>query len=159
MRVMARTAPLPIRDWNSAELDPALVFASLLRAHTLIVADLEARFSDAGLPAFDVARLLWLWSDHTRTLEPRAIASRLVLSPPAVTRLVDRAERAGLVERTRDVLDQREVTVRITEYGRSAVHRADAALRAAVREMRFDECDVGALAALVDRVVRRYERI
>ena len=48
--------------------------------------------------------------------------------------------------------------MRITELGRSAIHRLDAALRAAVREMRLDERDIDALAALVDRVVLRAGR-
>jgi hypothetical protein len=38
---MVRAAQLPIRDWNSTRIDPALVIASFLRAHTLLVADLE----------------------------------------------------------------------------------------------------------------------
>ena len=92
MRAWFAPAPLPIRDWHSPELDPALVMASFLRAHTLLVADLEARFADAGLPALDVARLLWLWAEHTNGLEPQAIARKLVLSPPAVSRLVRSAD-------------------------------------------------------------------
>jgi DNA-binding MarR family transcriptional regulator len=158
MRAMARTAPLPAREWNAAGVDPALVIASVLRAHTLLVADLEARFADAGLPTRDVARLLWLWSERTTGLELRAIASKLMLSRPAASRLVDRAERAGLVERSRHILDQREVSVDLTAYGRSAVHRVDAVLRAAAREMRLDENDLDQLAALAARVVRSYDR-
>jgi DNA-binding MarR family transcriptional regulator len=155
---MARTAPLPVRDWNSATTDPALVFASLLRAHTLIVAELQTRFADAGLPAFDLARLLWLWSERKVGLELRDVATRLGLSRSAASRLVDRAEQVGLVERSRDVLDQRDVSVCITTYGRSAVHRLDAVLRASSRTIGLDDDELQRLAELVERIVRRYER-
>jgi hypothetical protein len=39
------------------------------------------------------------------------------------------------------------------------MHRLDAALRAAIRQVDLDESELGQLAELVDRVVRGYERI
>ena len=158
MQHMVRSTPLPVREWSSAEADPAVVIASFLRAHTLLVADLQTRCAEAGLPTLDIARLLWLWSEHTVSLDLRDVASKLGLSRPTASRLVDRAERAKLVARSRDPIDQRDVSVCITAYGRSAIHRLDAVLRAGARELQLDAMALDGLAAVADRVIRCYER-
>ena len=154
----ARMSGLPMRDWNSTAVDPALVFAQLSRAHLLLVRDLEARFADAGLPPFDIARLLWLWSDRNIGLEVREVATRLGLSRPAASRLVARAERAGLVDRRPGLLDAREMSVRVTTRGRATIHRFDAAARAATRELGFDDAELESLGAFTERIVRRAGR-
>ena len=76
--------------------------------------------------------LLALWEQDARTVG--AIATRLGLESSTVTPLIKRLEAAGLVTRTRNPLDERQVQVRLTNPG--------AALR--------DEC--GCLAeALIER--------
>ncbi|MEJ2890577.1 MarR family winged helix-turn-helix transcriptional regulator [Actinomycetospora aeridis] len=52
------------------------------------------------------------------------LARRLGVSSPATTVLVDRLERAGLVERVRDADDRRRVTVTDTPAGRAATLEA-----------------------------------
>jgi len=146
---------LPMRDWNSTTVDPAIVFAQLSRAHALLVQDLEARFGDAGLPSFDIARLLWLWSENNVAVGVREVAEKLALSRPAASRLVARAERAGLVERSAGPFDAREIWVRVTTRGRATIHRFDAAVRAATRELGFDDAELESIRAFAERVVRR----
>jgi DNA-binding MarR family transcriptional regulator len=51
------------------------------------------------------------------------IASDMVARDPDVTRLVDRLEKAGLVERRRSEDDRRVVLVRITPKGRALLRR------------------------------------
>ena len=46
------------------------------------------------------------------------LGAALGLTPPSVTRLVDRLERRGLIERTRDGEDRRRVVAQLTEEGR-----------------------------------------
>ena len=76
--------------------------------------------------------LLALWEQDARMVG--AIATRLGLESSTVTPLIKRLEAAGLVTRTRNPLDERQVQVRLTNPG--------AALR--------DEC--GCLAeALIER--------
>ena len=54
------------------------------------------------------------------------IRDRLVAQVPDVTRLLDRLEEAGLVERERDSADRRQVKTRITRDGLALLARMDA---------------------------------
>ena len=69
------------------------------------------------------AMLHLLWLAHTRPgLRPRDIARAERLSPAGTTDLIDRAERAGLIERVRSGDgDGRAVEVELTERGRRAL--------------------------------------
>jgi DNA-binding MarR family transcriptional regulator len=54
-----------------------------------------------------------------------AIAERLVEEAPGMTRLVDRMEKQGWVERERSSTDRRQVFCRITPAGLEAVERVE----------------------------------
>jgi len=56
-----------------------------------------------------------LWEEDARTIG--AIAERLALESSTVTPLVKRMEAAGLMTRTRNPADERQVQVRLTEQG------------------------------------------
>lgn len=58
-----------------------------------------------------------LWEEDGRSIG--AIADRLSLEPSTVTPLVKRLAAAGLVLRTRNQRDERQVLVRLTDEGRS----------------------------------------
>ena len=49
------------------------------------------------------------------------LGAGLGLAPPSMTRLVDRLERRGLIERTRDEEDRRRVVASLTEEGRRVI--------------------------------------
>ena len=56
--------------------------------------------------------------------QPRSIGSLgadLMLAPPSMTRLIDRLEKRGLIERRRDDEDRRKVLAKITDEGRRLV--------------------------------------
>jgi DNA-binding MarR family transcriptional regulator len=53
------------------------------------------------------------------------VAGRLVQHDPDVTRLLDRLERRGLIERRRSVEDRRVVRTRITEAGLTLLDQLD----------------------------------
>ena len=53
------------------------------------------------------------------------IKDRLVSQVPDVTRLLDRLEQAGLVDRARDTADRRLVTTRITHAGLDLLRKLD----------------------------------
>jgi DNA-binding MarR family transcriptional regulator len=53
------------------------------------------------------------------------IASRMITRDPDVTRLLDRMEKRGLISRTREAHDRRQVTARITPEGLQLVDRMD----------------------------------
>lgn len=55
----------------------------------------------------------------------RSVGERMLARVPDVTRLLDRLEKRGLVERARDCADRRIVTVRISDAGRELLARLD----------------------------------
>ncbi len=63
------------------------------------------------------------------------IGERLVSPGPDVTRLLDRLEARGLVERLRDATDRRVVRARITAPGRELLGRLDKAVAASLRRL------------------------
>ncbi|WP_339329278.1 MarR family transcriptional regulator [Cohnella caldifontis] len=56
-------------------------------------------------------------------MKPSDLLPYLETTPAAITTLLDRMERAGLVERKRDEHDRRIVWIRMTELGRSEADR------------------------------------
>ena len=75
------------------------------------------------------------------------LAGYLLLRPHSAVELVDRAELAGLVERTRDPADGRVVRVRLTPEGDQILHR----LTRAHLERLYE------LANVLDEFVTRHE--
>ena len=63
------------------------------------------------------------------------LATTLGVSPSTATRMCDRLVRKGLITRSRDDLDRREVNLTVTENGRAAVEAVIGRRREEVREM------------------------
>lgn len=87
----------------------------------------------------------------TLTAGPRRITELAVtegLAQPTVTQLVDRLQRRGLVQRTRDASDGRVVLVSLTDAGQGTLDQVRAEYRAVLRAAAADLPD-DELAALV----------
>ena len=93
-------------------------YLNLLRVHDKLSGEFTALFREHGLTQaqFNVLRIL-LGGD-TGGLACQEIGERLIHRLPDVTRLIDRMEKAGLVERHRSQRDRRVVLVRVTDEGR-----------------------------------------
>ncbi len=90
---------------------------NLLRTQDYLVAPFARLFGEHGIsgPQYKVLRIL---RGHGGAgLPTQLIAGQMVSHMPDITRLVDRLEGAGLVERTRTPEDRRVVLVRITAKG------------------------------------------
>jgi DNA-binding MarR family transcriptional regulator len=79
------------------------------------------------LPQYNVLRIL-------RGVHPQGhprceIAARMLDRAPDVTRLIDRLEEKGFVERRREGSDRRQSITRITEKGLGLLRQADPAVR------------------------------
>ncbi|MFI5235677.1 MAG: MarR family winged helix-turn-helix transcriptional regulator [Gemmatimonadales bacterium] len=74
---------------------------------------------------------------HTCT----AVSERMLTRDPDVTRLLDRLEKRGLVERERHPQDRRAIVVHITEAGRQLLEQLDAPMAEVPRQQ------LGALGA------------
>jgi DNA-binding MarR family transcriptional regulator len=129
------------------------VWRGLLRVHAHVVAaqnaDLERRH-DLSVTEWEVLFALHEAAREQRVVDPGredaglrigGIASRVLLTSGGVTRLVDRLESRGLVERTSCPTDRRGTSVRLTEHGRSTlrVTRPRDVLRAELLDRLSDE--------------------
>ena len=98
----------------AALLDSQLCF-SLYAASMAVSRTYKPLLDQLGITYPQYLVLLALWEEDGRTVG--AIAGRLGLESSTVTPLVKRLEAAGLVTRTRNPKDERQVQVRLTPRG------------------------------------------
>lgn len=110
-------------------------YLNLLRTTAVLFAEFERLFKGAGLsePQYNVLRILRGVGGHG--LPCTEIGGRMITRVPDVTRLVDRLETAGLVERARTSEDRRVVLVKITRKGLDVLARLDEPVIALNREL------------------------
>jgi DNA-binding MarR family transcriptional regulator len=100
-------------------------FRDLMRAQAELVRRLDHDLqTEAGLSISEYVALLTLRYAPDGSLAIGDFACEVHLSKSGVTRLIDRMEKAGTVERVADTTDGRSVRARITEEGRGALRRA-----------------------------------
>lgn len=109
------------RPFESAEQEAAL---NILRSGDLLGNRFGRLFRDYGLTSsqFNVLRILRGEGQPLPSLE---IASRTIQIVPAITGLIDRLEKQGLVVRRRSRHDRRVVFVAITKKARGVLKRID----------------------------------
>ena len=89
-----------------------------LNAHAHITRRISRDLADAGLPDLSWYDLLWaIYDSPGRRLRVNELAKAVVLSPTAMSRFVDRVEKAGYVRRTTDPDDRRALQIEITPEG------------------------------------------
>jgi DNA-binding MarR family transcriptional regulator len=95
-------------------------WARFFIAQALLVERIEAAFAEADLPSLDWYDLLWVLerSEHGR-LRMADLAEQAVVSRSNVTRLADRLEKAGFVQRMNCPVDGRSTFCVITDKGRA----------------------------------------
>lgn len=95
-------------------------WALLLSAHAALVERIEAALVAAGLPPLAWYDLLWeLEKAEGGPLRMHELARRVVLSRSNLSRLADRLQAAGLVERRDSAEDGRGYDVVLTRAGRA----------------------------------------
>jgi len=98
---------------------------ALLHTYHQVIRTLDRELREGhGLPlaAYDV--LLRLARAPGRSLRMNDLAERVMLSPSGVTRLVDRLEAKGLVERRADSQDARVALASLTDEGLRQLRKA-----------------------------------
>jgi DNA-binding MarR family transcriptional regulator len=88
--------------------------------------------ADVSLPEYEALFRLQIASDHPLLMSE--ISSQLINSPSGMTRIADRLEKGGLIERRTPPDNRRVVLVKLTERGREVLDRADRAFRSALEE-------------------------
>ena len=112
------------RELNEA-LDRVIRRASLTRVHRRLHAAARVNFDRSSY---------WLasWLADSESLRLSELAEVLRTDLSTVSRQVQAAERAGLLERRPDPVDGRASRVRLTQRGRNALDRVRAAQRAEI---------------------------
>ena len=94
-------------------------WAVLLTAHATLIERVEAALAAAGLPALAWYDVLWELEKADGRLRMRELGERVVLSKSNLSRLADRLEAAGLVERRDAADDGRGYDLALTRAGRA----------------------------------------
>ena len=149
----------PVAAPVSTGLSPVQLTAwrSFLRSHSQVVRALEhdlVSAHDLPLAHYDV--LVQLSEAPGRSLRMTELAERVLLSRSGLTRLVDRLERDGLVERRACPSDARGTLAVLTDAGVDRLRQAWPTHLAGVSERvvgRFSAEELETLAALLGRLV------
>ena len=97
---------------------------ALLNTHARITEAIERALVAAGLPQLAWYDVLWaLQSSPGKTLRMGELAEAVTISRSGLTRLVDRIEAEGLLERRAAPTDRRAVEVAITPDGTKLLRR------------------------------------
>ena len=139
------------QGWGPAA-DGMAAITSLMRAHQIVLARVEATLRPLGVTVARYEVLMLLWFSRRGSLPMKVIGSRLQVHPTSVTNAVDRLEDAGLVTRSTHPEDRRAMLVALTPTGRELAERATKALNAEV----FEQPDLGPsdVRSLVDVLTR-----
>jgi DNA-binding MarR family transcriptional regulator len=127
----------------------------LLHAALMLKADVEDRlYAATGMLLADNEALLNL--KHTdEPLRMSAIAERLVLSRGGTTKVIDRLEEAGLVERSTDPTDRRALVVAITADGLAMLENTRPVVDEALQDLwarHLSDEEAASVLAIVDKV-------
>jgi DNA-binding MarR family transcriptional regulator len=146
LKTKSVAAPVEVSTW-----------INLQQANRVIEAALETRLQssvDLSLAEFELLMRLQVAAGHP--LQMSQIAAQLINSPSGTTRIADRLERAGLIERETPRENRRVVHVKLTERGREVLGRADRAFREVLQEVfasHLTEDEVASLRASLRKVL------
>jgi DNA-binding MarR family transcriptional regulator len=104
------------RSFDSLEQE---VFLNLWRTYDRLRALEEELFGRYDLTPQQYNALRLLSSEHPHKIQTLELASRLISRAPDITRLLDKLEQRGLIDRERPPDNRRIVRIGITEAGRA----------------------------------------
>jgi MarR family transcriptional regulator, organic hydroperoxide resistance regulator len=110
-------------------------YLSLLRTADALQAQVEARLKDFGLTGTQYNALRILRGAGLEGLPCREIGDRMITHDPDITRLLNRLEDRGLVERTRAKHDRRVIYGKVTAGGLKLLREMDAPIEKYGRKM------------------------
>jgi DNA-binding MarR family transcriptional regulator len=129
----------------------------LLRVHAQLSKALDAQLDAAhGLPLTSYEVLMYLSDADAGRMRMNDLAASVLLSRSGLTRLVDRLERDGYLERCSCAHDARGAFAVLTPAGREKLEAARETHLAGVRELflsRFSDEELDVLGSAWDRVL------
>jgi DNA-binding MarR family transcriptional regulator len=144
---VAVNSPAPSAALTESETQ---AWVGLLHAHATLVKLLDAELMAAHGISLSGFEVLWrlAGADHGR-LRMTDLAGLVMLSPSGLSRLVDRLESEGMIERVACPGDGRAINATITEAGRQKLSESEATHFEGIRRRflaHFDEAEIGQLA-------------
>jgi DNA-binding MarR family transcriptional regulator len=131
------------------------IWALFLTAHAVLVEEIEARLAEAGLPQLSWYDVLWaLERAEDHRLRMSELADMTVVSRSNLTRLVDRLENAGLVERERVEEDRRGAFAVVNAEGRAMRRKMWPVYSAAIKALFEDHIGSREAAQMGDTLRR-----
>jgi DNA-binding MarR family transcriptional regulator len=155
---VARATSDSARNSGGERLTPleAGAWAEFLRTHAMLVRQLDDELRRVhGLPLSSYDVLTQLESADERRMRMSELADAVLLSRSGLTRLVERLERDGLLERADCPGDARGSYAVLTDAGVERLHEARATHLAGVRERfleQFDDAELEALGGFWSRI-------
>lgn len=143
---MNDSAPDPLdksRRFDSLEQE---AFLNLWRTYDRLHAAEEALFERYDLTPQQYNALRLLRGEGDKKLATLALGSRLVSRAPDITRLLDKLEERGLIQRERPADNRRMVLIGLTDAGRALLAELDGPVR---------ECHVQQLGHLSEETLRQ----
>jgi DNA-binding MarR family transcriptional regulator len=110
-------------------------YLSLLRTTDALQSSVEARLKEFGLTGTQYNALRILRGAGAEGLPCSEVGERMITRDPDITRLLDRLQKRGLVERARCKRDRRVVYGKITAAGLKLLQELDEPLEKHGREM------------------------
>jgi DNA-binding MarR family transcriptional regulator len=138
---------------TNAALDEREVRAwrGMLRVHASLTKALDAQLEAAhGLPLSSYEVLMFLADAPEERMRMSDLASSIILSRSGLTRLVDRLEREGLLERQSCPSDARGAFAKLTPAGREKLRAARSTHLDGVRALFLAHLSAAELDALAD---------
>jgi DNA-binding MarR family transcriptional regulator len=143
-------------EQDALSLGELRAWRGLLRAHACLAKRLDAELEQAhGLPMTSYEVLHHLEEATGGRMRMCDLADQAQLSRSGLTRLVDRLERDGLLERCSCDHDARGAYACLTDSGRGRLQEARGTHLAVVREhffSRFSEAELSVLADMWERI-------
>jgi DNA-binding MarR family transcriptional regulator len=129
-----RAGDLWQRNWpdeDGAVYASMRAVTSIMRAHQILIAELDAMLRPYGITFSRFEALVLLKHSHAGALPLSKVGERLQVHATSVTNVIDRLEAAGLVRREPNPHDGRGTLAVITAEGRAVADKATADLNAA----------------------------
>ena len=141
------------RPFTSREQE---AYLALLRTADTLQSSMESKFKEFGLTGTQYNALRILRGAGPDGLPCSEIGERMITHDPDITRLLDRLEQRGLVERTRDQHDRRVIYGKINAAGLKLLREMDGPVEKYGRDLlrHVSQADLRRLIDLLERVRR-----
>jgi len=143
----------PGQDCSSNELVAA--WMCVARGYTHVTQILTEQVErETGLPPAGFFALVRLLRGGGQAVPLSALARQVAFSSGGFTKVADRLEQAGLIERQPSACDRRVINAALTPAGRTLAERAFAVYSARLRELVLERLGINELRVLADHMSR-----